>query len=206
MLQNMNHKGVHNTTVAETAISPDTPLTESWYLLRAKANQEQRAEQNLQDQNFSVYCPYIVSGLNKQPLFQGYIFICLSEDICFHYHRIKYTRGVIDFIRFDYCARELPKPIPEGPKVICDVKDIESTINSKSQRSQAGTGFHRGDIIKVNNPLFEHLKAEFVKYSGTDRGLLLVQYIREIRQHKKLTDQVLGKRLINFPLSQIRKL
>lgn len=184
---------------------PSDPLhTENWYLLRVKANQEQRAEQNLLEQNIAVYCPYITSEINKQALFQGYIFICLLEDIGFHFHQIKYTRGIIDFIRFDYCSRGLPKPIPNGHKVISDVRDIESAINGSHQKTDSH--FHKGDIIKVNAPLFEHLHAEFIQYSGADRGLLLVQYIREIRQHDQLSGQVLGEQLINVPLSQIRKL
>ncbi|WP_062270745.1 transcription termination/antitermination NusG family protein [Endozoicomonas arenosclerae] len=173
-------------------------------VIRRFPNQEQRAEQNLFEQNIAVYCPYIIGELNKQPLFQGYLFVCLPSDIHIHFHQIKYTRGVVDFIRFDHCSKALPKPIPDGSKVISDVRNIESAINSKHQKTDAH--FHKGDIIKVNNPLFEHLHAEFIKYSGADRGLLLVQYIREIRQHSQLSDQVLGERLINVPLNQIRKL
>ena len=198
MLQTTSQSSVH------PSLSPDAPHAENWYLLRVKANQEQRAEQNLLEQNIAVYCPYLVDGLNKQPLFQGYIFICLSGDICIHYHQIKYTRGIIDFIRFDYCSRELPRPIHDGHKVISDVRDIELAINTRQLK--ADTHFHKGDMIKVNNPLFKHLHAEFIQYSGADRGLLLVQYIREIRQHNQLSGQVLGEQLINVPLSQIRKL
>ncbi|KEQ17865.1 transcription termination/antitermination NusG family protein [Endozoicomonas numazuensis] len=185
---------------------PDYSLAEGWYLLSIKPNQEQRAEQNLLEQNIPVYCPYIVRKDTKQALFQGYLFINLKGNLCFYFHKIKYTRGVVGFVCFDQNTGQFPKPVPSGKKIIEDVKKIELLINRQNEKHTNRHSFHNGDRVKVNSPLFHHYQGRFLKQSGENRGLLLLQYIKETRSNDQLCKETLGEKIIQVPLSQLRKI
>ena len=199
MLKNANSSKIFNYSDIDTA------LAEGWYLLRVKPNSELRAEQNLLEQNIPVYCPYITIKLNKRALFQGYLFICLKGNLCFSFHRIKYTRGIVGFVCFDHGSKHIPTPIPEGDKIINDVKNIESAFISQNKANLTQTAFQKGDKVKLNCPLLQYFQGEFIKQSGAGRGLLLVQYIKSVRHNQQICDEIIGKKLIQVPLNQLQK-
>lgn len=74
-----------------------------WLVIRYKANQLKRLEHNLKNQNFNFYTPKITKKLYKTQtlkkiiLFPGYGFI---KNGIAHIHSIKYTKGVIDILKF----------------------------------------------------------------------------------------------------------
>ena len=71
-----------------------------WYVLKTKPRQEQRAIDHLQNQAFTVYCPWMVRrDGRREALFTGYLFIQL-EQMAESFTRIRSTRGVQAFVKY----------------------------------------------------------------------------------------------------------
>lgn len=170
-------------------------MKEGWYLLKTKPRQEQRAEEHLENQGFDVFCPMICpSGCKEEALFPGYIFLYLDLKDLGSFYKIKSTRGVAGIVRFDHVSRRLyadgritsaeghskhflPKPIPNGEKVIEQIRKMVAFLATQTE----DTCFAEGDNVIIRNPLYEHLKTTFVKGVSMDRGVVLIEYIRQQR-------------------------
>ena len=70
-----------------------------WYLIKTKPRQENTAIINLENQEYTTYCP--IAKINKKNvvLFPGYVFIYLDKHNE-NWSPIRSTKGVINFVRF----------------------------------------------------------------------------------------------------------
>ena len=90
-----------------------------WYVVQCRANQNYRAQENLENQGFTCFQPQLClekvrAGRRVQrqePLFPGYLFIQLSEQDS-GWHTIRSTRGVTKLVAFG----DRPAAVP--PSVI----------------------------------------------------------------------------------------
>lgn len=196
-------------------------MKEGWYLAKTKTNEERKACENLENQNFEIFCPVINLKKTEEILFPGYLFIHIDQLARKNYHKIRSTRGVSGIVRFNRvkCQQHEknpqlasteyigPCPIPNGEQIIEQVKEMvvqleADQLKPKSLKNQ----FQPGDKVKLNFPLVEHLKATFVKGMGKDRGLVLIEYIERQRSpdgQEQLAQ--IGSKHLTIPLSQLKK-
>ena len=178
-------------------------LQEGWYLLKTRPRQEQRAQENLEIQGFDAYCPHVKTRyrgeIKEEVLFPSYLFLYLDLKDLDRYHKIRSTRGVNEIVYFNRITRQLhkdgrlskaqeqnvhellPKPIPNGHDVIEDIKLIVQTLNHKAEGVTQSDQFREGDKVIMNHPLYKDLEMTFVSDLGAQRGMILVQYIKQQR-------------------------
>lgn len=199
-------------------------MKEGWYLLKAKPRREQSASDNLENQGFDAYCPSIASkgsSLKEEILFPGYIFLSLDVKDLDRYHKIRSTRGVSEIVRFNRITRKLfadgrisvkgsdlhhllPQPIPCGETMIQQIKDMVQFL--QNGRAEGKNLFAKGDNVTICNPLYEHLKATFIKGISVDRGLILIQYIKQQRNEEGAIEQTLMPvRTMTVKLGDLKK-
>ena len=71
-----------------------------WYVLKSRPRQEQRAITHLENQGFSVYCPWLTrKDGRREPLFSGYLFVYL-EQFAESFSKIRSTRGVQALVKY----------------------------------------------------------------------------------------------------------
>ena len=188
-------------------------MDSGWYLIRSKPKSEQRAVDHLSDQDFKVYCPFIVQSKRAMALFPQYLFIYLSENDTRHYHKIRNSRGVDTFVCFQNYdphntpsvnSFQLPQPIPNGEQVIAQVVHLEQEFDEFHQSSsKAVQHFQEGDEVSFSNPLFQCLKATYIKRLNLDYGMILLQYIQNYRFQNRIHQQLFAEKRIQVPLNQL---
>ena len=200
-------------------------MKEGWYLIKAKARQEQRAFDNLENQGFDAYCPVITTKgaeLKEEALFPGYLFLYLDLKDLNRYHKIRSTRGVSEIVRFNRVNRRLyadgrisvsesdlqdllPQPIPNGETIISQVKEMIELL--KNKKVTTDISFNKGDNVAICNPLYEHLKATFIKGVSVDRGVILIQYIKEQRNSEGIIEkkEVMPVKTMTVKLTDLKK-
>lgn len=72
-------------------------IDDAWLVVCSKPQQEGRAEINLRQQLYEVYCPRFYSRACMKPLFPNYLFVRLFPDMPIR--TIPSTYGVRDYIR-----------------------------------------------------------------------------------------------------------
>ena len=177
-------------------------LKQGWYLIYCKYNEEMRACHHLDHQNITHYCPLITVNNQSQRLFPQYAFVYLSENTVDQYQRIRHSRGVKDFVRPYHCNLEssLPVPIHDGDEVIRQIQVIE---NCQYFTAESGvlTPLQAGDEVLLSSPLYQCLKATFLKSCGKDRALVLLEYLQKHRHQGKLQQKALGRKEVTVPLN-----
>lgn len=96
-------------------------MTQRWYVVQTKPNQEIFATKELLNQKFNVYNPtYVEKGTSKKsglptsrllPLFPSYIFIQLDIEGSKRWRSVNGTRGVVSLVG---CTEDYVTPLPEG--------------------------------------------------------------------------------------------
>ncbi|PJE79741.1 Transcription antitermination protein RfaH [invertebrate metagenome] len=170
-----------------------------WYLLKTKRREELRARDHLDNQGFDTYCPEVqkLGETQKKLLFPGYLFLSLGLKDLEKYYKIRSTRGVSEIINFKRITKKLhednrlsldqsramggvlPEPIPNGEAVIQQVNDLITVLQTQPQDNKKQ--FKAGDNVIIDNPLYKHLQATFIKGLNMDRGLVLINYIKSQR-------------------------
>ena len=203
-------------------------LQEGWYLLKTKSKQEAVAFDNLESQGFDAYNPEVKvrkKGLLKsEPLFPGYIFLYLDLDDLTRYHKIRSTRGVSEMVYFNRVTRQLhrdgrlskaemgndsallPKPIPNGEKILESVKRIVQMLSDKAEGKRPDSGFKKGDRVIMDNSLYKDLEMTFMYDVGCDRGAILIQHIKRQRCADGSTvDQVVSQQEVTVRKKDLQK-
>lgn len=212
--------------ISEVLMSLYETMKEGWYLIKTKVGQEKRAIYNLENQGFGLYCPMLRVGKTVdvgEILFPGYMFLHFGLNDIHQYHKISSTRGVNDFVRFNKVDRSLyadgrisinnsnlqyllPQPIPQGDKIISQIKEIAKYLE-EIDRNEEAIPFSKGDTVIICNPLYDHLKATFVKGISMNRGLVLIQYIRAQRNAAGDIEEIgaMSVKKLTLKLSDIQK-
>ena len=201
--------------------SSEAAFRQGWYLLKTKVREEFRAQEHLENQNFEVYCPIIKEKGKSAPLFAGYLFIQLDTKDLPSYHKIRSTRGVAEFVRFNRIAHRLhqqgrlpmddhgillPSPIPNGDQLIEQIEQFAMLHGAKSSVDKPDTmGFSKGEAVLYDDPLFRHLEATFVKGVNMNRGLILINYIESQRTDDGVEKRLVAERTIEIPLKKLQK-
>jgi transcription elongation factor/antiterminator RfaH len=150
----------------------------NWYLLQCKPRQDERAQLNLQQQNYSIFRPQLMSERSirgkrqrtLESLFPGYVFIQLSRDD--NWAPIRSTRGVSRIVEFNHVPARVD----------------EDVIAQLRERSQESIGFPVDPMLKPGEPLqifqgpLSPLEGVFLSMQGEERVMLLLNFLNR-QQH-----------------------
>ena len=138
-----------------------------WYLIKTKPRQENTAIINLENQQYTTYCP--IAKINKKnvALFPGYVFIYLDKHNE-NWSPIRSTKGVINFVRFGLNFAQVPDNIIEF------IKNNELTVEEKIKNLNK---FKKGEKVQITDGLFKNCVAIFKSYKPDDRLILLMNIL-----------------------------
>lgn len=135
-----------------------------WYLLKTKIKQEEVALNNLENQNYFVYCPRAIINNKNVALFPGYIFIHLDENYD-NWSPIRSTKGVMNFVKFGLNFAKI------SDQVIDFIKQNEICTTEKIIELDS---FKKGDIVQITDGIFKNCIAIFNSFKSEDRIFLLI--------------------------------
>ena len=138
-----------------------------WYLVKTKPRQEKIAIQNLENQNFHVYCPRAKINKKNVVLFPGYLFIQLDEEVE-NWSPIRSTKGVLNFVKFGLNFAK----IPDG--VIDFIKTNESLTSEKIKNLDK---FKPGENVQITDGVFKNCVAIFKSPLPQERVILLMDIL-----------------------------
>jgi len=145
-------------------------MPDDWLIARTKPCQEQRAAVNLHRQAQRFYLPVVWNSKSKrrQPLFPGYIFICVARGAPFGF--LHSTFGIAELICFN------GRPATISKYVIKDLKSAENKNGVIRLRGETDT-IKKGDRVEVLDGAF---RGNFAIYDTTrpgDRVAVLMQLL-----------------------------
>ena len=143
-----------------------------WFLLYCKGKEEQRAVDNLKNQDiksFFVSAPIEKIIRNKkvikeEPLFPNYIFVKLNIKTN-NFNSVRSTRGVIDFVRCGIEYIKVPISLVDNLK--------------KYHKKEAERVFNKDDKLFINSGPFKNLDAIYQCADGLERSVVLVNILQK---------------------------
>lgn len=150
-------------------------MTDIWYLLRYKPQQELRAIENIQRQGITCFSPWISVSkiragarvIQREPFFPGYLFI--RADMPINWMAVAATRGVLEIVNMG-----------RGP-VVATAEDIES-IRQMAAKIDAAAGnlggLKQGAAIQISGGLFAGQEGVYFKDSGQERSIVLLNALQ----------------------------
>ncbi|MBU2710364.1 transcription termination/antitermination NusG family protein [Zooshikella harenae] len=142
-----------------------------WYLLKTKPREEVRAVTHLENQNFTVYCPWIdkldkAGKIKKEPLFPGYVFLNNENVEGINYTKVRSTRGVANFVRFGInhaqASDELIERIKRQEDLLCAEPKEKFKINQ---------------LVEFKEGPFKYLQGIYLSKSGDERCIILLSFL-----------------------------
>lgn len=157
-------------------------LMKNWYLLKTKPNQEFIALQNLENQNYDVYCPNGFINNKKVILFPGYLFINLDNKKQ-NWVPIRSTRGVINLVRFGLNFAKVPNEIIQLIK-----KNEQISINKLINLDS----FKPGDKVRITEGIFKNYTAIFKSFKSSDRVILFIKLLGQQQTFNAEKKSIIG--------------
>ena len=148
-----------------------TPTSaKQWYLLYAKRRQEALAQEHLANQGFSSFFPRVFKRgrESEEALFPSYLFVQTSTQD--NWRPIKYTRGVIGFVRFG--KTQLPPPVAE--ELIEELRRRDYLRIARELHSLPGVG--ERIKLKLNN---SNVEAIVRAHDGNSRVQVLFKLLNQ---------------------------
>ena len=150
-----------------------------WYLVYAKAREEQRAQKNLENQGYETFLPMIASEKTKQPksfslkpMFPRYLFtkFTVEKDNWTH---IKSTRGVSYIVVFGKNFTAVPNAVIDYLKSKVDDNDVFKLQTTRKI-------FQKGDELVIKQGVFQGKDATFLSMSGKKRVRVLLSLMNQL--------------------------
>ena len=139
----------------------------NWYLIKTKPRQENVAIKNLENQEYSTYCPTVKIKNNNVVLFPGYIFIHLDKNKE-NWSPIRSTKGVVNFVRFGLNFAQVPNTVIEFLKA-------NQLINKKKLTNL--NKFKLGEKVQITDGVLKNCVAIFKSYKSEERVILLMNLL-----------------------------
>ena len=159
--------------------------TAHWYLLQTKFKQENKAAQELRQQNISVFFPLyklekMVKGnkvTKEEPLFPRYLFAWLDLENT-NWTSIRSTRGISNFVAFG-----------NGPAIVDQaiIKELKK-IDLMPEESY----FKAGEKIRVASGSLEGLSAIYQSENGSSRSYILLEFMQQ-NQYISIDNQLIER-------------
>ena len=160
----------------------ETFAKKNWYLLTAKSNQDQRAEDNLLNQGYVVYRPLArvprvrkgKRGYRFESLFPRYLFVQLDPEHD-NWAPIRSTFGVSGFVKFGM----YPSVVPDSL-----VEYVRQNEREFERRAIMIDEFQKNDQVMVMEGPFKGLQGLFKQFDGAQRALVLLHFLGQQRPIK----------------------
>lgn len=151
----------------------------NWYLVYTKANQEERARKNLENQDYQTFMPMIsyknfskANSFLLEPMFPRYLFVSFNPEKN-DWTSIKSTKGVSHIVMFGSKIAKVPKAVVRFLKEKVDHNDV-ITLKMINQELQ------KGDKIVIKEGAFKGRKATYLSKTGNDRVKVLLKLMSEL--------------------------
>lgn len=144
----------------------------NWYVIQCKAKESFRAAENLENQGFEVFHPFIQVEKVRQgklklidePLFPYYLFIYLS-DVADNWRPIRSTRGVLKLLSFGH------QPVRVADELVDMLRERIAP--------QPEDYLKAGDRVLIEEGPFRGLNAIFQTKKGEERVILLLELLHK---------------------------
>ena len=153
-----------------------TTENSKWLLVYTKAQEEQKAKRNLQNQGFEIFLPLIAVTRSNQPksktlkaMFPRYLFVRINTELD-KWNRIKSTRGVSHLVVFGQRVAEIPNQMIVYLKSKADENDI---FRQNIMRKE----FQKGDTLVIEKGVFKNIEAIFLAKKSKERVRLLLRFV-----------------------------
>jgi len=123
----------------------------NWYLIKTKPRQENVAIKNLENQEYSTYCPIVTINNKHVVLFPGYIFIHLDKKKE-NWSPIRSTKGVVNFVRFGLNFAQVPDTV---------IKFLKANELINKEKFNNLNRLKSGDKIQITDGVFKNCIAIF---------------------------------------------
>ena len=154
----------------------------NWYLIKTKSRQESVAIKNLENQEYSTYCPTVKIKNNNVVLFPGYIFIYLDKKRE-NWSPIRSTKGVVNFVRFGLNFAQVPNNVIEFLKA-------NQLINKEKLENL--NKFKSGDKVQITDGVFKNCVAIFKSFKSDERVILLMNILGQQQAIKIQQESLIG--------------
>jgi transcriptional antiterminator RfaH len=154
----------------------------NWYLIKTKPRQENVAIKNLENQEYSTYCPTVKIKNNNVVLFPGYIFIHLDKKQE-NWSPIRSTKGVLNFVRFGLNFAQAPDTVIEFLKAN-ELINKEKLINLNK--------FKSGEKVRIIDGVFKNCVAIFKSSKSEERVILLMNLLGQQQTINIKQESVIG--------------
>ena len=154
----------------------------NWFLIKTKSRQENVAIKNLENQEYSTYCPTVKIKNNNVVLFPGYIFIHLDKKQE-NWSPIRSTKGVLNFVRFGLNFAQAPDTVIEFLKANQLIYK-EKLINLNK--------FKPGDKVQITDGVFKNCVAIFKSSKSEERVILLMSLLGQQQAINIKQESVIG--------------
>ena len=134
-----------------------------WYLIKTKPRQESIAIINLENQEYTTYCPIVKINKKNVVLFPGYVFIYLDKHNE-NWSPIRSTKGVINFVRFGLNFAQVPD-------------DIRVNQANSEEKFKKLSKLKEGDKVQITDGVFKNCIAIFNSYKSEERIILLMKLL-----------------------------
>ena len=154
----------------------------NWYLIKTKPRQESVAIKNLENQEYSTYCPIVTINNKSIVLFPGYIFIHLDKKRE-NWSPIRSTKGVLNFVRFGLNFAQVPDTVIEFLKTN-QLINKEKLINLNK--------FKSGEKVQIIDGVFKNCVAIFKSSKSEERVILLMNLLGQQQTINIKQESVIG--------------
>ena len=143
-----------------------------WYLIQTKPRQEIRAQKNLKQQGYEVYCPMllvekILNGkvvMKPEVMFARYIFIQEGSRSDIVWGSIRSTPGVSNFISLGGVPAKVETSLIEQLRV-------------QEEQVAPEELFKKGECLILTSGPFAGLEAFYQAGGGTGRAIVLLDFL-----------------------------
>ena len=150
-----------------------------WFLVYTKAQEEQRAQKNLENQGFEIFLPMIaLAKVNKsktitlKAMFPRYLFVKINAELD-KWSCIKSTRGVSHLVVFGQRLAEIPNQVIVYLRSKADENDI---VKLKITRQE----FQKGEKLVVKTGVFKGKEATFLSKKSKERVRILLRFVNHL--------------------------
>ena len=154
----------------------------NWYLIKTKPRQESVAIKNLENQEYSTYCPIVTINNKSIVLFPGYLFIYLDKKKE-NWSPIRSTKGVVNFVRFGLNFAQAPD------NVIAFLKANQLITIEKLKNLNK---FKPGDEVQITDGVFKNCVAIFKSKKSEERLILLLNLLGQQQTINIKQESVIG--------------
>ena len=154
----------------------------NWYLVKTKPRQENVAIKNLENQEYTTYCPIGTINNRHVVLFPGYIFIHLDKKKE-NWSPIRSTKGVVNLVRFGLYFAQVPDNVIEFIKAN-QIITLEKFKNLDK--------FKPGDKVQITDGVFKNCVAIFKSSKSEERVILLMNLLGQQQTINIKKESVIG--------------